>query len=333
MGRPKFRTWLKKRLVGAGALRLAARIIAPTAAILMYHSVVEEPARTINTIGTSKSRRDFEAHMRTLAQRFNPVTVDQVVQFAQGKATLPPRAIAVTFDDGFADNYEEALPVLARYCVPATFYIMVNAVETGSLPWYCRLNFAFNSTRRREWADPERNDVCSIEAAQERRAALTRAQDTCASKTGQDQEAFVRRIESSLDVEPPGPGLMLTWDQVRALRKAGHMVGAHTLSHPNLAHVSEPEAQDEIGGCKRRLEEVLGESVDHFSYPHPALHPSWTAQTVLITREVGFKSAVLTDSGPVRRGDEPLTLKRLHAATDLQQWVWNLECTFLGRRV
>jgi peptidoglycan/xylan/chitin deacetylase (PgdA/CDA1 family) len=333
VGRSKLKMLLKAALVRTGALRLAATMTQPAAAILMYHSVVEEPESTRTTIRISRSRHDFELHMRALAERFTPVTIEEVVQFAQAGRLLPPRAVAVSFDDGFADNYEEALPVLARYGIPAAFYILVNAVETGSLPWYCRLNFAFNSTRRTEWVNPEQNHVCSIQTARERKAALSLAWDAGASKTGEAQQAFVRQIERSLDVEPPGPGLMLTRDQVRALRKAGHIVGAHTLSHPNLAHVSEAEARSEICGSKRRLEEILGEPVHHFSYPHPALDPCWTAQTVQMTREAGFRSAVLTDCGSVRRWDEPLTLKRLHTAGDLQQWTWNLECTLVGRRV
>lgn len=325
--------WIKKALLGTGALRQAARFGPRGAVILMYHSIVEDPEHTRNTIGVSQSQRDFDAHIRTLASRFAPVTVDQVIQFVQEGQPLPSRAVAVTFDDGFCDNYDSALPVLKRYGVPATFYILVNAVETGVPPWYCRLNFAFRTTTRREWNDTEWNRTYKFETAEERKAALNRAWEIGAKMVGSAQEEFVRQIEKLLEVEPPGPGLMLTWDKVRALKEAGHNIGAHTLSHPNLAHVSAEDAQSEILGCKQRLEETMGGPVHHFSYPHPALNPQWSPQTLRITREAGFKSAVLTTRGPVRRGDEPLALKRIFAANDLEQWVWNLECTFLGRSI
>ncbi len=332
-GRSSLKKRLKNGLVRSGALRLAARLAVPSAVILTYHSIVEEPDETHNTIRLSQSRRDFEVHMRTLARQFTPVSLEEVVQFARGGRPLPARTVAVTFDDGFADNYHEALPVLARYGIPAAFYVAVNAVETGSLPWYCRLNFAFQTTRRTEWTDPERGQTYAINTTQDRSAALSRAWEIGARKTGAVQEAFVRQLETSLEVEPPPGRVMLTWDQVRALKKAWYIVGGYTLTHPNLAHVSEPEARAEIEGCKRRLEEVLGDAVHHFSYPHPALNPCRSAQTVQITREAGFHSAVLTDCGPVRRGDEALALKRIYAANELGQWIWNLECTFLGRRI
>ena len=121
--------WIKKTLVRSGGLRLAARLAPAAAVILMYHSIAKDPEVTRNTIGLSQSLKDFEAHMRTLAQRFSPVTIEQVAQFAREGKTLPKRAVVVTFDDGFLDNYECAFPVLNHYGVPATFYILVNAIR------------------------------------------------------------------------------------------------------------------------------------------------------------------------------------------------------------
>jgi len=319
--------------VQTGALRFAARLTAPSSVILMYHSIVEDPRLTHSCIGVSQSRANFEAHIRTLAHSFNPVTIDQVVQFAKSGVRLPAKSVAVTFDDGFSDNYDVALPILNRYGVPATFYIMVGAVETGRLPWYCRLNFAFRTTQRPEWVDPEHDRRYKVETAQDRETALKVATEAGARMVGERQERFVQQIEESLDVEPLGAEdrLILDWEQVRALRKAGHIVGGHTVSHPNLAQVAEEEARSEIVGCRRRLTEQIGGPVDHFSYPHPALNPQWTPHTLQITREAGFKSAVLTACGPVRQGDEPLGLKRIYAANDLEQWTWNLQRTFLGQ--
>jgi Polysaccharide deacetylase len=150
---------VKKGIVRSGRLRAAGRLAQPSAVILMYHSVVEEPQRTANSIRISQSRVSFESQMSALARRFDPVTIEQVVRFAAQGRPLPRWPVAVTFDDGFADNYEVVLPILSRYGVPATFYITVNAVQTGTPPWYCRLNFAFSSTTRPEWCDPEHGEA------------------------------------------------------------------------------------------------------------------------------------------------------------------------------
>jgi peptidoglycan/xylan/chitin deacetylase (PgdA/CDA1 family) len=334
---PRFNSkrFIKKALLRSSVLSAASRLLPPAAVILSYHSVVEEPRLTDHILGISRARISFEAHMKTLARQFSPVTIQDVAEFAKSGCRLPPRAVAVTFDDGFADNCEVALPILNRYSVPATFYIMVDAVENGRLPWYCRLRYALNTTKKHDWIDAERNVSHSLVSPAERKAALTAAWEIGARLTGSVQQDFIRGIEESLQIEPvkASHGFMMNWDQVRSLKKAGHTIGAHTISHPNLAQVSEGEARFEITECKKQLEEKIGEPIDHFSYPHPALNPQWSQQTLEITREAGFKSAALTTCGPVRAGDEPLALKRIYTPADLDQFTWNLQSTFLGRSI
>jgi peptidoglycan/xylan/chitin deacetylase (PgdA/CDA1 family) len=333
--RSKSKRWFKKALVRSNILRAATRLSRPTAVILSYHSIVEDPRLTDHILGISRDRASFEAHMETLAKNFSPVTVEDVAQFATSGRQLPPHAVAVTFDDGFADNYEVALPILSRYGIPATFYIMVDAVENGILPWYCRLRFAFKTTTKPQWSDSEGNRTYGLASPEQRKAALTAAWEIGARLTGVVQQEFIGRVEKALEIEPVKAehGFMLTWEQVRSLKKAGHTIGAHTLSHPNVAQVSTGEARSEIAGSKKRLEQEIGEPIEHFSYPHPALNPQWSKQTLEITREAGFKSAALTTCGPVRKGDEPLALKRIYTPADLNQFTWNLQCTFLGRSV
>jgi len=300
----------------------------------MYHSVVEDPRQTANTIRISQSRASFEHQMSTLARRFNPVTIEEISDFAANGRKLPPWSVAVTFDDGFADNQEVALPILSRYAIPATFYIMVDAVETGTPPWYCRFTFAFNTTTVSEWQHPTNGRTFNLGDSDERKAALNAAWDLGAAQTGAAQEQLVQQIEQALRVEPldARSGLMMNWDSVRAMKKAGHTIGAHTLSHPNLAHVSRDEANAEITGGKARVEKEVGEPVRHFSYPHPALNPQWSPQTLQITREAGYKSAVLTTQGSVGPGDEPLSLKRIPGYEDSALWLWQLERGFIGGR-
>jgi peptidoglycan/xylan/chitin deacetylase (PgdA/CDA1 family) len=237
----------------------------------------------------------------------------------------------VTLDDGFADNYAVALPVLSRYGVPATFYIMVNAVDTGVPPWYCRITHAFQSTTVPEWRHPRSGQTFQLSNPDEKNAAMSACWDLGAALTGDIQQELIRQIETFLQVRPldARSQLMMDWDKVRALKKAGHTIGGHTLSHPNLAHVTLPEVRSEIVGCKQKLEVEMQDAVLHFSYPHPALNPQWSLQTLQVTREAGFRSAVLTTAGSVRPGDDPLSLMRIPACEDTGLWLWQLERAFL----
>lgn len=322
----------KSLSLNTGLLRAAARFKQPGAVILMYHSIVKDPRETADGIGVSQPSRAFELHMRVLVKRFQPVTIEQVARFATGESSLPAHAVAVTFDDGFRDNYDVALPILTRYGIPATFYILVGAVDSGVPPWYCRIRWAFSRTLKKEWTDPERGKSFSLSNPASKQDALNLAWDMGAAKSGSGQEAFVRSIEADLEKSLPfAEAAMMSWDQVRALRRAGHIAGAHTMTHPNLAHVTAQEVEREVSESKAKLEAELQEPIEHFSYPHPALDPQWSAATAETVQSAGFRSATLTTGGCVQSGDSPLALKRIYAANDLRQWEWNLEMTFLGR--
>ena len=113
-------------------------------------------------------------------------------------------------------------------------------------------------------------------------------------------------------------------------RRAGHILGSHTITHPNLAHVEQEEAlRAEFVQSKRELEEHFEEQVTHFSYPHPALDPQWNEKTLAITRDAGYATAVTTTSGPVLADANPLLLKRIDARQADDEFLWNLERTLL----
>jgi hypothetical protein len=143
---------LKQALLSSGVLRLAARLHRKGAAILMYHSVLEDPGSVSDSLGGMIHPRPiFEGQMELLAREFHPVSLDQVGRFVSGEEDLPERAVVVTFDDGYADNFEMAMPILDRLGVPAAFYVTVDCVENRSLPWPSRLRYSFRKTARKEW--------------------------------------------------------------------------------------------------------------------------------------------------------------------------------------
>src|SRR5258708_2191633 len=100
-----------KGLVVSGSLRLAAALKPSAAVILTYHSIREEPDDEWIGPGITHSTKIFTRHMELVCRRFHPVTLEDILMFLEGERTLPPRAVAVTFDDGFLDNFETAAPI------------------------------------------------------------------------------------------------------------------------------------------------------------------------------------------------------------------------------
>ncbi|MBS1850689.1 MAG: polysaccharide deacetylase family protein [Acidobacteria bacterium] len=319
--------------MGSGILRAGARFLPAGAVVLMYHSVLPDPAPQRDILGgIVHPLAVFERQMEVLAREYHPVSMQEVHAFVLGQKPLPRRSVAVTFDDGYADNLEVAGPVLRRYGIPATVYVTVDCVEQRQIPWPARLRRAFLTTKKTAWTRPGGAPVSLPEAA-ERQHSLDLTSDHCAGLCGDVQEQFVAAIERDLEVGPYTANLMMSWEQLRTWVKQGHIAGSHTLTHPNVAHIGDAELQRELSESKRRMEQQLSQEITHFAYPGPALQPIWSQKTRQVCHAVGYKVVVTTTSGLVRPGADPLGLCRVGAAQTVAGLRWNLENSFLGRRV
>ncbi len=328
--------YVRRAILRSRILDLAGRFAAPGAAILMYHSVREDPRDFADLIGPgiTHAASAFRRQMEIIAREFAPVALEDVLRFVGGQGSLPRRAVAVTFDDGFADNLEVAEPILSHFGIPGAFYATVDLIGTPKPPWYSRLRYSFLTTRKPEWTSASDGRVWSLNDRAAREAALLAAFDLCAPLVAARQERAIHDIEAALDAkfQPDGHRFMMDWEQVRQLRARGHVVGSHTLTHPNVAYVAdEADLRNELTESKKRIEAELGLEVLHFSYPHPSLNPQWSERTIKMTASAGYKSAVTTTHGLVSAGANPLCLKRLSAPRREDRFRWELGRAFLGR--
>ena len=327
------KSWVKRVAVQSGMTRAAGSVAAKGVAILMYHGVTDDPEEHKAILGgIDHPTSVFEKQMEVLAREYHPISLDEAFQFANDGKDVPRRSVVVTFDDGYADNYHVAMPILSKVGVPATFYITVDCVDQKKLPWPARLRYALFTTRNSAWTDPE-GTVWPLGDPQLRAKAFDRACECCCKLSGAEQDQFVAAHECQLKAALSQGPLMMTWEEVRGTVKRGHIIGSHTLSHPNMAHINGEALRREMSDSKKILERELGTEVSHFSYPCPALQPHWNDRTVSVSRESGYKSAVTTNSGLTRRGDNPLRLKRISANKKLDGLRADLELAFLGLRV
>jgi peptidoglycan/xylan/chitin deacetylase (PgdA/CDA1 family) len=340
----------KKAVLGSRVLRLAARLRPSGTAILMYHSVRADPAEAADFLGgIVHSEAVFRGQMELLEREFHPITLAALAEHLRLGRELPRRSVVVTFDDGYADNHEIAMPILNRTGVPAVFYLTVDCIENSRLPWPARLRFSFRRTHKHSWRDPagkewtlQRNGNDNGNDDQARETAFTRACEACCRLTGAAQDDFVAGVERQLETaaasQASAPAVsttsmmgMMSYEHIRDLTQHGHLVGSHTLSHPNMAYVSQDQAIAELSESKKRLERQLGAPIAHFAYPCPALSPHWNEFTVGASAKAGYETAVTTNWGLVRAGDDPLWLKRVLPTKTVEGLRWNLECAFAVR--
>lgn len=303
-------------------------------AILCYHSILENPKDYVNFIGEGIIHDVdlFEQQMKILKQEFNPITIEQVYAYCAGHTELPKRSVVVTFDDGFADNFYIAAPIMEQYGIFGTFYVTVGAIQNKTPPWFVRLRNAFFTSKNKEWINPLDGTKFFINNYQVRYQAFIQACQLFAKTHGEAQQVLINKLESMLEVKPSEilSNIMMTWDQIRELCSRGHTIGSHTVTHPNLAHVDENIVFKELLESKLFIENELKTKITHFSYPVPILDPHWNKDTVRITEQVGYRTAVTCSPGIVRKGDNPLFLKRIAVPKDILEFRWSLETLFVG---
>jgi peptidoglycan/xylan/chitin deacetylase (PgdA/CDA1 family) len=166
-----------------------------------------------------------------------------------------------------------------------------------------------------------------------REAVFLNAAGLCSRSNAQQRAQLLQYAIRYFDPQPfpKESDLMMTWDDARSLINSGHIVGSHSMTHPNLAHIPAADGHAEMAESKRKLERELGSPVKHFAYPHPALNPQWNETTLRMTEELAYRTAVTTTSGAVRADTHPLAIPRTYVPREEAQFLWHIERTFLSR--
>ena len=273
--------------------------------ILIYHRVVprEDPL-----FPSLPAAADFDVQMRTLARQFNVIPLADAVAGLRG-GSLPARAACVTFDDGYADNAEVALPVLLRHRLPATFFVATDFIYGGRM-WNDTIIEAVRLTRK---SSLDLNELGlgthEVQTLGERRKLARWLLDALKYVAHEERLARVTRIEQIVGEDLPR-NLMMTTDQVRAMHRAGMGIGGHTASHPILARLDRAAARAEIQRGKDKLEEIIQSRVAHFAYPNGKPGEDYLPEHVGIVKEMGFDAAVTTAQGVSSGASDPYQLPR-----------------------
>jgi peptidoglycan/xylan/chitin deacetylase (PgdA/CDA1 family) len=273
--------------------------------VLIFHRVLSE-ADPLD-LGDPDARR-FEDVLRWITAWFDVIPLaDAVAGLRTGR--LPARPLAITFDDGYADNHDIALPILRRLGCHATFFVSTGFLDGGCM-WNDRvieaLRGAPGSTLDLSDLGLGRHRIGSIAL---RRAAITDLLPKLKYLEPTERQVTVDGIAEKAQSGRPGH-LMMTSDQVRALAAAGMTIGAHTVNHPILARLNDAEARREMAESQEHLEGLLREPVRLFAYPNGKPEQDYGANHVAMARSLGFDAAVSTAWGAATSADDLFQIPR-----------------------
>ena len=288
---------------------------APLTVVLVYHRVRrgDDHARAGFAIERGVRADVFERQMRFMRRHFEPVACSAALDAAR-----PSMSFAVTFDDGYDDNYEVAAPILDRLGIPATFFVISDFVGNDRLFWWERVAGILAATTR------PRLDTSDILAGDSGSGTEFALQDggreaaceyLCAALRGgpvDEIEPAIDRLAACLKTTIPDSrprDRLMNWEELRDLIRRGHEIGGHTATHVNLATAPEAMLEQEIGGAIATMTAKLEQPVTLFAYPYGHFDAGRSSARHQLETS-GCRLAFVGNDGVVTGSQDPLALPR-----------------------
>jgi peptidoglycan/xylan/chitin deacetylase (PgdA/CDA1 family) len=320
-------------LHGFGLLGALRHVRQDSTLVLTYHGVLPGDDDQYDFLNANfVSEAAFERQMQWLSSRYRLVTLRQIVAALNGGPALPPRAATVTFDDGFANNFHVALPILQRLHVPCSVFLTTGLIGVaGAQLWTERVKRAIALTPARSFVFGPDQKTFLIGSPTDRERA---ARDVLATLKRLSPEVRDQQV-AALETVCGRPGItaaesirydFLNWDQVRAMSAVGIEFGSHTVSHPILATLPSAELESELRNSKHAIEAELGIECYAFAYPNGKT-ADFGDREAAILRRLGYRCALSLNGGLNKPAADPFRLERVNISREFDAALFNATLT------
>ena len=271
----------------------------------IFHRVLSEPDPLFPS---QVDLEQFEKIVAWIKEWFQLISLDEAIDHLES-CTLPSRAACITFDDGYADNATNALPILIQHGAPATFFIATGFLNGGRM-WNDSIIEAVRRSRRPRIQIPSIGiSALPIGTVDEKREAIDRLIGLIKYRDISERENLATVVGDVADVQLP-EDLMMDTGQVRLLHESGMTIGAHTVDHPILSLCDAEHAKRQISDSREYLEKLTGEKINLFAYPNGKPNVDYLPEQARLVEDLGFRAAVSTAPGTSRAGDDLFQLRR-----------------------
>jgi peptidoglycan/xylan/chitin deacetylase (PgdA/CDA1 family) len=270
--------------------------------IIRHHRVFPDDARPLYRIGVSASV--LEAQLGLLARLGRvPLTVSEGL--ARAREGRPGHWVAMTFDDGYADNVERALPLLEAAGARATFYLTAGLMETRTAPWWDDLAHRLGGAPGPVTVPFGAARAFELGSHRSRAHALESLLSDFRVPPDEQTERL-RALGERTGVRAAAACELATWDLAARLPERGMEIGAHTMRHPYLSLLDEDAQREEIEGSALLIERRLGVRPSGLAYPGG----DYDARTVRVVEAAGLAHAVTTRAGDAGPSSPRFELRR-----------------------
>lgn len=262
--------------------------------ILEYHNVTDARTEPEGTI----SKERFRRHLRYLARHYEILSLPEAVD-----RPLTTDVLAITFDDGYRENFEVAWPLLRESGLPASFFVTTGFVDGNGL-WFDFARRALETARAQALALPSSARARLTELLPNWLADSLETPIRELKYMPGDRRQRVLDCLESLDLSLPPAAQPVEWSQLRLMASEGADIGGHTHSHPILSTLDDEAQQQEIMKSRDRIATELGAPPTTFAYPNGNAR-DFNTTSMRLLEELGFKAACASHRGanapPYRR--------------------------------
>lgn len=280
--------------------------------VLLYHRVTDlETDPQLLAV----SPAHFDAQLGYLSREHTVLTIAEFENILRNKKRFPAGAILISFDDGYADNYLEALPILEKHKLQALFYVSTGTLETNNEYWWDAVErIVLLSDQQASESEIEINgEVFSLAPLDD--ASRSKLYESLLPKLRRmpsaPREEIIRKLEAIFGSEQPRPThRAMTHEELKQMECSdAAVIGAHTHLHPSLGALDVEDQLAEIEQSKKILEKELGRAITHFSYPFGTVR-DYNEDTLKVVRELGFEFVAANYPDVVNKHSHPLKFPR-----------------------
>ena len=243
--------------------------------ILLYHGVTNKNSVGIeNFSGKHIEDKVFYEQMKYIKKHCVLLSMDDVIEIKRNKDDYPPNSVAITFDDGFLNNYKVAAPILSDLVVPATFYISSGMISTDMMFWVDKIEDCINRTLEDKISVLLGGEYCSfsLTTAEEKIYAVQYIKAFCKQASSVDRNVVIACLVNETKITPCQAAAdnyaVMSWSQVKELEAdENFIVGGHSLYHDILTSLDERSLNADLTASISMLEYHTGKKQKHYSYP------------------------------------------------------------------
>jgi peptidoglycan/xylan/chitin deacetylase (PgdA/CDA1 family) len=309
------RLW--KHLAGRIGAPIARAITHSHGRVLMYHRFGPGTTRRVDPVA-------FERQLEYLVRHFEVRPLGSVADALGSGPRAARQTVAVTVDDGYADFAEYAYPLLQRFGVPVTIFVVTRFLDGDFWLWFDAVHHLLHTSRatRLDIAIGRGRLTLDLSTAAARDRAWSEVGDRCLRMDPPTRQAAIARLQEALDVPlpaaPTADHRAMSWDQLAALDPQLVSVGSHTCTHPVLSRCSDADIAREVTVSRHEIARRLGRAVEAFCYPN-GQPEDYDSRSIDAVRAAGYRYATVAH-GPISAGRDAYTLTRTSAPFDPAQF-------------